>query len=212
MGPEIKGQAEIKGQGRSPGRPLDESRYQAIFDAVLESLAEVGYDRLTVDMIAGRARAGKGALYRRWDSKEDMVMEALSTWEKRLEVPDDTGSLRGDLQALLDGSAGPSKEVNEATVVCGLMTAAARDPELATLMRERFVAPRRKVLRTIVERAVLRGEIPAGRNVELVTEVVPAFLFTRAVMYGESVSPDLFRTVITELVYPLLVAPVVAQW
>ena len=205
--------AEIKSRNqRSPGRPLDESRYQAIFDAVLESLAEVGYDRLTVDMVAARARAGKGALYRRWDSKNEMVMEALSTWEERLEIPDDTGSLRGDLQALLDGKAGPSSDITEATVVCGLMTAAARDPELASLMRERFVAPRRQVLRTLVERAVERGEIPSGRNVELVTDVVPAFLFTRAVMYGETVTPELFRTVITGLVYPLLVSPKESQW
>ena len=151
-------------------------------------------------------------MYRRWESKEDMVMEAISTWEERVEVPEDTGSLRGDLQAVLDGHMGPSREINEATVVCGLMTAAARDPQLATLMRERFVAPRRQVLRTIVERAVQRGEIPQGRNVELLTDVVPAFLFTRAVLYGETVTPELFRTVITELVYPLLVAPPSAQW
>jgi hypothetical protein len=141
-----------------------------------------------------------------------MVLEALSTWEERLEPPEDCGSLRADFAALLDGKVGPSPDIREATVVCGLMSAAARDPELASLMRERFIAPRREVLRAIVERAVRRGEIPAGRNVELVTEVVPAFLFTRAVMYGQTVTPELFRTVITQLVYPLLLAPDSVQW
>lgn len=196
--------------GGRRGRPLDRSLNQAILEAVLDCLAEVGYDRLTVDMVASRARAGRGALYRRWASKQEMVAEALADWKGQPNLPD-TGSLKGDLEALLQWAAG-SADPRDATVVCGLMSAAARDEDLARLMRERFVDPRRKMLRIIARRAMKRGEVPEGRDLELVSEVVPAFLFTRAVLYGETVTPRLLRTVVSEILYPLLVGPGGPPW
>lgn len=60
------------------GRPLDSSRDAAILEAALEGLAQRGYDLLTMDAIAARARAGKGALYRRWPSKAALVADACS--------------------------------------------------------------------------------------------------------------------------------------
>jgi AcrR family transcriptional regulator len=83
---------------------LDSSRQAAIMEAALEGLAERGYDLLTMDEIAARAHAGKGALYRRWPSKAALVADAVLTWRDRLgpvTVPD-TGSLRGDIEALLE--------------------------------------------------------------------------------------------------------------
>ena len=62
------------------GRPPDPNREAAILRAALEGLAEYGYDRLTMDEIAARARAGKGALYRRWSSKAALVVDAVIAW------------------------------------------------------------------------------------------------------------------------------------
>ena len=73
------------------GRPLDASRDAAIMQAALEGLAELGYDRLTMDEIAAHAHAGKGALYRRWPSKATLVVDALVAWREQfapVSVPD----------------------------------------------------------------------------------------------------------------------------
>src|SRR6516162_5698232 len=86
------------------GRPLDSSRRAVILEAALEGLAERGYDRLTMDEIAARAHAGKGALYRRWPSKAALVADALIAWREQLaplQTPS-TGSLRGDIEAIIE--------------------------------------------------------------------------------------------------------------
>ena len=64
------------------GRPLDPARDEAIMQAALGGLAELGYDRLSMDEIASRAHAGKGALYRRWPSKAALVVAAVSAWRE----------------------------------------------------------------------------------------------------------------------------------
>ena len=84
------------------GGRRDDSRDAAILGAALAVLAEVGCDHLTMDRVAARAHAGKGALYRRWPSKADLVIEAVKLEAPRLEVPD-TGSLKGDLAVLMRG-------------------------------------------------------------------------------------------------------------
>jgi AcrR family transcriptional regulator len=84
------------------GRRIDSSRDAVILQAALDGLAERGYDLLTMDEIAARARAGKGAIYRRWPSKAALVADAVVAWRDQLRpsAPPDTGSLRGDVDAM----------------------------------------------------------------------------------------------------------------
>jgi len=77
------------------GRPLDTSRDEALRSAALELLAQVGYERLTMDAVASWAGAGKATLYRRWSNKAELVLDAL-TCEKQMVNAPDTGTLRGD--------------------------------------------------------------------------------------------------------------------
>lgn len=86
---------------RRRGPALDE----AIFQAVLDELAEVGYARLTMEGVAQRARAGKASLYRRWPTRIELVMDAVYSRLPDPSAPPDTGSLRGDLLALLRANA-----------------------------------------------------------------------------------------------------------
>src|ERR1700755_589877 len=80
-------------------------REQEILDAALEVLADVGYDRLTMDAVASRAKASKATLYRRWSSKAKLVIDALHQTKGPHEFAD-TGTLRGDLQAAFCGMGG----------------------------------------------------------------------------------------------------------
>src|SRR3954451_7303832 len=89
---------------KNVGRPRDETRDAVILTATLQVLAEVGYDRLTIDAVATKAKASKATVYRRWTGKATLVVDAIQTLKPKPagdgEVPcywPDTGSLRGDL-------------------------------------------------------------------------------------------------------------------
>jgi AcrR family transcriptional regulator len=193
------------------GRRLDGTRDPVILRAALEGVADVGYDRLTMDQIAARARAGKGALYRRWPSKASLVIDAIAAWRRELapsEVPD-TGSLRGDLDALVAGV--PEWDENSrrmALVVSGLVTAALRDPELAAALSGAIIEIPLALIRAILERAVGRGEIPPERDLSLVAETVLAVNVFQMVVRGQTPDRAFVRRVVDEILYPLLIAPV----
>src|ERR1700727_2061901 len=106
------------------GRHLDASRDAALRDAALELLAEIGYDRLSNDAVAARAKASKMTIYRRWSGKAELVVDAITCLRKPGEIPD-TGSLRGDLEAMASGSDGPDVRF-DAQLLLGLVTALAR--------------------------------------------------------------------------------------
>ena len=200
--------------GRRPrsggGRPLDSSRHAAILEAALEGLAERGYDLLTMEEIAVRARAGKGALYRRWPSKAALVADAVLAWREKLgpvTIPD-TGSLRGDIEASLEAlpKFGPAEQ-RQVAVLFGLVTAARRDPELGRLLSSVIVERPRQAVAQMLERAATRGEISRGRDVSLVSDLVIAMSSMRF-LFGQTPDRDFVRRVFDELVYPLVTAPV----
>ena len=157
------------------GRHLDPARDAAILKAALEGLAEQGYDRLTMDEVAARARAGKGAIYRRWPSKAALVVDAVVWWRTArasVEAPD-TGSLRGDLDAMVDSM----QDIGDgdqpmAGVILGLVTAAGQDAELAAALDANVLEVPRQAFRQVVDRAVARGEIPSDRDLSLLPDML----------------------------------------
>src|SRR3954470_22028186 len=88
---------------------IEGDREVEILDAAIEVLADVGYDRLTMDAVAQRAKASKATLYRRWTSKAKLVVEALAQQKNTPEIPD-TGDLRSDLVAAFCGHGGLSDQ------------------------------------------------------------------------------------------------------
>src|SRR3712207_1184331 len=84
------------------GRPRDPSRDGVIRAAILRLLAEVGYSALTMDAVAAEAGVGKATIYRRWRTKHDLVVDTLSDINRAIAVPPDTGSVEGDLRAIMD--------------------------------------------------------------------------------------------------------------
>jgi len=188
------------------GRPPDPNREAAILQAALEGLAEHGYDRLTMDEIAARAHAGKGALYRRWSSKAALVVDAAIAWRSArtpIALPD-TGSVRGDL----DGALAAMRELDAQDqpmfgVFLGLVTAAQRDPELAALIDSKLLEVPRRALREVFDRGVRRGEIPPGRDLSLVPDMILGLNFVRSVT-GKPLDRRFIRRVFDEVVLPLV--------
>jgi AcrR family transcriptional regulator len=192
---------------RRPGRRRDEARGQEILRAALEGVAALGYDRLTLDDVAARAHAGKATLYRRWPSKAALITDAVMAFHVELTAPD-TGSLRGDLDAILATlQRGADDDARLVMAVCaGLSTAASRDPELAVAFWDHIVGPRRRLLLDVLERGRGRGEVAPDRDLELVADTVLALNLFRFVTRGEVPGPESARRIFDEVVYPLAIA------
>ena len=178
---------------KAVGRPRDETRDAAIFEATLSVLGEVGYDRLTIDAVAARAKASKATVYRRWPNKAALVVDALQTINPlKANAPGeeapchwpDTGSLRDDLRA---GVRNFVERLNTADgkLMAGVVSAQTRDPELAVALRAATYEDKRRSCRILVERAVARGELSSTGGADTFVEVLPAVMFNRLLITGE---------------------------
>ena len=193
-----------KTRGRG-GRYLDSSRDLVLREAALALLAEVGYDRLTMDAVAARARAGKTTIYRRWPGKAELVVDALNSLKGVPGVPD-TGSLRRDLRALVESITSAESQF-AARVMIGMVNALAHDGELRRVFGEKFIAPRMAAFRTVFERAVARGEMPGGHDLDLLAGLFPALALQQLVTSGELPGTRFACQIMDEVVYPLATAP-----
>jgi AcrR family transcriptional regulator len=181
------------------------SRDVAIRDAALDLLSEIGYDRLTMDAVAARAHASKATIYRRWQGKAALVVDALNCSKGTMQEPD-TGSLAGDLEALGDVSCSQESRFN-AQIMLGLITALAHDVELRDVFRERMIEPRTRAIRQIFERAVARGEVSPERNLDLLVAIFPALMIHQVLITGELPDADFSSHVINDMILPLATAP-----
>ncbi len=186
------------------GRPRDEAREQAILDAVIELVAEVGYERLTVDGVATRAHASKATIYRRWPGKPELVVDAFKRRvAEPLTIPD-LGSLRSELD---HGMALMCAHIAgmDGNLLCGLAGASQSDPDLAACFK-RMVEEKDSPLGAVVDRAVARGELPAGSTPLLIEEVTVAVALTRA-LKGEALDAPFARHLVEDIALPLLTLP-----
>lgn len=181
---------------------VEGGREEEILDATVEVLAELGYDRLTMDAVATAAKASKATLYRRWTTKAELVVDAI-TRAKGCPVPDDTdtGSLRGDLIALSCGEGGFTSE-RLMSVMGGLLTALHRDAELKRAFEENFLAPRIAVTSRVYQRAAERGEIAADVDVQLLSVTLPALIVHHAFVLGIQPTDELILRVIDNVILP----------
>ena len=166
---------------RRPGRPRDARADEAILDAALEVLAEVGPARFTVDEVAARAGCGKATIYRRWPSRGALL---LDTGHHRLglHVTDpDTGSVRDDLVAMVGELATKLRDTPAGKIMPAVLAEAAVDPQMREVLTA-FVHDRRRAARNAVCRGVARGELPEGTDVELVLDLLGGLVFFRVLM------------------------------
>jgi len=198
--------AEVDTEQR-PGRPTGAraaAREQAILDAALSLVMEVGYDRLSMDALAERAHAGKATIYRHWSGKAEVVVEAIRRRKcADLGVPTDTGSVRGDLLASLNHSRESFTEEDSALIV-GVVSAMHHDAELAGLMRRQMIEGKQAIFDVIVDRAVRRGEPVSAGASRVVNEVSSALFFNRVAMGGEPVDEAFVLHVVDDVILPLL--------
>lgn len=179
---------------RAPGRPRSLEVHGAILDAAIALIREVGYDAVTMDGIAARAGVGKAALYRRWASKEALVVEALGRLVATMPVPD-TGTLAGDVRLIMQVHLGMYADPASGLLLSGIVAAMARSKPIARAVRRGFVATRHDALRTVLARGVERGELRDDVDLDLVVEMLNAPLFYRYLLSGRAVNGALVAQV-----------------
>lgn len=186
------------------GRKRDHTRDPEILEVALDVLAETGYDGMTIDMVATRAKAGKATLYRRWPSKADLVLDAVVCMKSKdidLDALPDTGTLRGDLVAMVKPPSIRESE-RKLKVMAGIASMIARSPELAAAAQSALVEPRASVNRIFFRRAIERGEIPADSDVERLCMIAPAMVAYSVLMLGKPVDREFLVSIIDKIVLP----------
>jgi AcrR family transcriptional regulator len=185
------------------GRPRDPQRRRAILDAAMALIGEVGYDRTTIDAIAARSGVSKPTLYRRWPhGKAQLVADAIRERHAERGPVADTGSLRGDLLALVAVQTG--QLLDDVHLASGLLTQMRTSPELAAVMKEHVIAEERTRFTSILERARARGELPAGPVTPLFADVAGSIVFGRVTITGEPVDLAFAEELVDNVLLPIL--------
>ena len=159
---------------------------------------------MTIDMVAARAGAGKATVYRRWPSKADLVIDAVACMKRRDLDPDDlpdTGSLRGDLVALIRAPSIEDAEL-KTHVMGGILSLVSRDPELAHAAFAAILEPRIAVNRALLERARDRGETRPDIDVEALASLTPAMVSFRTLAQRLPVTREFLIHVLDEVLLP----------
>jgi AcrR family transcriptional regulator len=179
--------------GQTAGRPRSEEAHQAILDATLALLSEVGYSALTVEGVAGRAGVGKATIYRRWSSKLPLVVEAFGQLPALEDV--DTGSLADDLKTMLRNYLALFNDTPLAAVLPSLAGERAHNAELSELFDPVMRARRQPLVRAL-ERGVARGEIAPDVDLELAADLIVGPIAVRLFFTGRVIHQGLVDPVV----------------
>ncbi|WP_329615960.1 TetR/AcrR family transcriptional regulator [Streptomyces brevispora] len=165
---------------------LREDVTDAIRSAVFEELAAVGFARMSIEGIARRAGVGKTAVYRRWKSKLHLVLDLVSAVAVRGMPAPATGSLYGDVRAVLELAAYALRHPLASQVIPDLLVEAARNPEISATIKAALLDPQLGIAAVVVRDAVARGELPQGSDPERALDLIVGPLYWRlAVVRGE---------------------------
>jgi EmrB/QacA subfamily drug resistance transporter len=177
------------------GRPRNEACTGEIMIAALELVAEVGIAGLTMDGVAARAGVGKATIYRRWSSKEALMLDAWMSCVRAPVVPD-TGNLRDDLVAVLTGFDRPLSERDLQRIFPQMIAAAKVNPDVADAYKT-FIAGRRRPLATVLQRGVERGDIDPTVDLDVVYDLLVAPMLFRWLVTDASIDEDVTDRLIT---------------
>lgn len=185
-------------------RRRGEMREEAILLATLDLLAEEGYDRMTMDAVAARARSSKATIYRKWSGKPELVVSAVKRYAAGpAAAPTESGNLRQDLLAVLLAMRA-SLTGQDAALILGLMIAMRRDAELAAAVRSQVVTDKGEAFGAVIASAVARGELPATVDHALFVEISSAMLFSRLFVTGEPLDDTFIHHLVDAVLLPLL--------
>jgi AcrR family transcriptional regulator len=174
--------------GRGRGRPRDPGADEAILRAALELFAERGVEGTSIEQIAKRAGVARLTVYRRWDSKEELIAQAIETAREGILDPssleDDDTPLARLIERMVEESVEPLADPGLRALTARLIGSGTSHPSLLETYWEHYVVPRRRRSRAILERARREGMLAEDADVEVVIDMMVG-----AVMYRLLVQP-----------------------
>jgi len=180
------------------GRPRSPASEKAILDATLKLLHQEGYDALTTDRLAAEAKVSKATIYRRWPTKEHLVLTVMENLPVA-EVPEGK-SFEQEFLALFSQAAKVTRASGIAAVLPKLAAECVGNPELsAALIRVNH--RRREPLRRALRRAIARGELDPRTDLELAIDFIQGAISIRSLFLLEELKPawakKLARTIVS---------------
>jgi len=172
---------------RAPGRPRSAQAHQAILNATLDLLADQGFEAMSIEGVAARAGVGKTTIYRRWSSKEALVIEAVRGLHAEYGFLD-TGSLRGDLLILMRISDDPRAWSLVQRLLPRFIGEIVANPGLVEAYQEAIILPRFRRFKAVFERAIARGELRPDLDPMLAVDLF-AGAFTYRLLFTRYLAP-----------------------
>jgi AcrR family transcriptional regulator len=172
-----------------PGRPRNPETDGDILRAAGAILIEEGYRALTMERLAARAGVGKTTVYRRWKSMSELVSALLDAANEAWPMPQaEFANIREDLRTLyrnwISGMSGAGK------IIPILIAEGIQNAELATILHERFILPRRRLAIAMIDRAKKRGEVSKTTDSQTAIDLFMGRMWYRQLVTGERISID----------------------
>lgn len=177
-------------------------RESELLATTLALLQEHGYDRLSVEAVAIKAKASKATMYRRWPSKADLVLAAFIEGTRSSAVPPNTGSLRGDLLEIGHSTCTEARE--HMRTMRAVLNEMSHNPGLQAVMQEQFVLQRKRVFDAVLAAAIERGEISTAAINDEIFDLMPGYLVFRALISDRPPTDETVRIVVDEMLLPSL--------
>lgn len=162
---------------RTPGRPRDARVERSILDAALDLFLEVGFDAMSIESVAERAGVGKTTIYRRWQSKEELVVATVSCLYEGMELPD-SGDVRADLTSVVEHMHGLIRTTKAGQALPRMAGELARGTALGHAYMRHVMGPKLEAAGAALQRAKDRGDLRKDLDVRLaLASVVGPMMF-----------------------------------
>jgi AcrR family transcriptional regulator len=176
---------------KSLGRPRSNKSHQAMLQAALALIAEVGFERMSIEAIATRAGVGKTTIYRRYSDKAELVADAIESIREEVAIPD-TGNLKSDIDMLIENAAQISLNPLGRQTVAMIISSASSTPEFAQIYWTKYLQPRRVAFDMVIERAKSRNEVPQDLDSGLVFDMMSGIMLYTMIFQPTSESWSIY--------------------
>ncbi len=190
---------------RPPGRPRSETTRQAVLESGAHLLDSESYRHISIERIAREAKVGKQSIYRWWDSKADVLLEAFADRAlRRLPLPNPTGDAPRDLVALLQAFFANVRVPSVTKTLTGLIAEAQIDPEFRAKFYATFISTRRKMMRDLIQSGIASGQFHGGLDVEVALDLIYGAFWYRLLSGTAAPLDDAFAVTLFETLRPVL--------
>ena len=172
---------------KTPGRPRSAKAHQAILSATLELLGEVGFESMSIEAISTRAGVGKTTIYRRYNSKEELVADAIESIRQDVVIPN-TGNLWKDLDELIKNAAQITLSPLGRQTIAMIISSATSNSQFAQIYWTKYLLPRREAFAVVIERAKTRNEIETDLESGLVFDSMSGIMLYALIFQPENES------------------------